>query len=127
MSSIEHLQQQLEERKQQYHLLSERIGLLRRANALETDVEERFRQKSNLEVLENNRDILNNEIVTLESKIGNFFETSKKYRSPKDYLEYQIVKSYEFLKGIYTSPATSRRSTGEEETLVSKYRSAIHL
>ncbi|HET6975224.1 MAG TPA: hypothetical protein VFI24_02790 [Pyrinomonadaceae bacterium] len=128
MSSIEHLNQQLGERKEQYDRLSKRIRLLRRAYAVETDVERRFQQETNLEVLENNRDILNNEIIDLESKIRTVEEVSKKYKSPKGYLEYQILKSYEFLVGLQKSDAASLRSRAtDQDPIVSKYRSAIDL
>ena len=126
MSSIEHLNQQLQERRKQYELLSKRIGVVRGAHAVETDVDRRFQYETNLEVLESNRDILNNEIVGLESKIRAVDEVSKKYSSPKGYLEYQILKSYEFLVGVQKSDAASGRSrAAEEDPIVSKYRSAI--
>lgn len=128
MSSIEHLNQQLQERKKQYDLLTERIGRLRTEYAVETDVEESFRQETRLEVLESTRDVLNKEIVALESRIQAAYETSKKYKSPKHYLEHQILKSYEFLVGVQTSQgAPLRSSETEEDTLVSKYRAAIDL
>jgi hypothetical protein len=126
MSSIEHLNQQLQERRKQYELLSKRIGLLRGAFVIETDVERQFQQQTNLEVLESTREILNNEIVGLESKIQSADEVSKKYSSTKGYLEYQILKSYEFLVGVQKSDAASGRSrAAEEDPIVSKYRSAI--
>ena len=127
MSSIEHLKQQLQERKTQYDLLSERISRLRTEYALETDVEERFRQETHIKVLDNTRDVLNNEISALESRIEIAYETSQRYKSPKDYLEYQIVKSYQFLVGIHPAQESTSRAGAEppDDTLIAKYRSAL--
>src|SRR5215510_6292307 len=128
MSSIDHLKQQLQERKREYDLLTERISRLREAKAVETDVEESFKQETHLKELESTRNNLNNEIVALESRIETVLEASERYKSPKHYLEHQICKSYQFLLAIQEPHGATVRPSGErEDTMVAKYRSAINL